>query len=65
MRRPEGAVRPAMKPTTGCVLFRLPADLPDHHDRSRLRIGKKHGERVDEFQPLDRIAANSDRRRLP
>ena len=49
----------------GGVLFGLTADFPDHHDRLGLGIGHEHGEHVDEFQALDRVAADPDRRRLP
>ncbi len=72
-------MRPAMKPTTGFfaaalgfilqkpgrVLLGLAADFPDHHDRLGLGIGHKHGEHIDEFQALDRVAADAHRRRLP
>ena len=49
----------------GGVLFGLAADFPDHHDRLGLGIGHKHGEHIDEFQALDRVAADPDRGRLP
>ena len=75
MRRPGGAVRPAMKPTIGflrpllasslmnCgrVLLGRAADLADHDDRLGLRVGEEHLEHVDELGALDRIAADADR----
>ena len=58
MRRPGGAVCPAMKPTTGfftcCLdvrrrgLFGVAADLADHDDGVRVRIVVEQLERVDE-----------------
>ena len=77
IRRPFGAVRPAMKPTIGfCgrvwliaqklrrVFFRAAADLADHDDRLRLIVGKEQLEHVDKFRSLHRIAADADRGRL-
>ena len=66
MRRPGGAVRPAMKPTIGFdaaplglvleelrgVLLGLAADLADHHDRLGRGIGEEHLEHVDELHAL-------------
>ena len=72
MRRPGGAVRPAMKPTMG---FRPPrglmavesggfssdesADLADHDDRLGGLVGQKHLQHLDELGALDRIAADA------
>ncbi len=74
MRLPGGAVRPAMKATTGLVMFSLiqwpafglvgAADLADHHDAVGLRIGFEERQQLDEVQPLDRIAADADARGL-
>ena len=64
MRRPGGAVRPAMKPTDrllaaalgfvleefGRVLLRCAADLADHDDRLGRLVGEKHLQHVDEIQ---------------
>ena len=48
----------------GRVLLRLPADLADDYDRPGLGVAHKHGEHIDEFQALDRVAADAHRRRL-
>src|SRR5580698_11119945 len=48
----------------GGLLLGGPADLADHEDRLRLRVALEHGEAVDEVDPLDRIAADADGRRL-
>src|SRR6202049_1457754 len=74
MRRPGGAVRPAMNPTIGFFRPRLasllrnsgastppprPADLADHDDRLGCRIAEKHLQHVDELGALDRVAADA------
>ena len=74
MRRPGGAVWPAMKPTTGflkCalihrrgVLFGAAADLADHDHRLGLRVGREQLQRVDEGGADERVAADADARRL-
>ena len=74
MRRPGGAVRPAMKPTIGLlrprrasldeiggVLLGRAADLADHDDGLGRRIAEEHLQHVDEFRALDRVAADADR----
>src|SRR6202035_5285636 len=68
MRRPGGAVRPAMKPTIGfllqkrrSVLFRRAADLADHDQRLGRLVGEKHFQHFDEVGALYRIAADADR----
>ncbi len=76
MRRPGGAVTPAMKPTMGfLVLFRLnelgrvflgrAADLADHDDRLGGGVRQEHFQHVDEFRALDRVAADADSGGLP
>ena len=70
MRRPGGAVWPAMKPTTGFFMFSLhergglllvgAADLADHHDGLRVRILLERVEAIDEVRAVDRIAADAD-----
>ena len=74
MRRPGGAVWPAMNPTTGFVKLLLDvgrrlflgraADLADHHDRFGRRIGREQSQRIDEGRPDHRVAADADARRL-
>ena len=74
MRRPGGAVCPAINPTTGFFtfalmyarrgLFGIAADLADHHDRVRVRIFVEQPDRVGERRADDRIAADADARRL-
>ncbi len=75
MRRPGGAVRPAMKPTMGLrrprlassieelggILLGAAADLADHDDGLGRRVGKQHLQHIDELGALDRIAADADR----
>ena len=76
MRRPGGAVRPAMNATTGfftCLLHERgggflvgAADLADHDDRHRSAASVANMlEQFDEIQPLDRIAADADAGGLP
>ena len=70
MRRPGGAVRPAMKPTTGflqfalihaaAVLLGVAADLADHQHGVGLRVGRELLQHVDEVGAVDRIAADAD-----
>ena len=76
MRRPGGAVRPAMKPAVGFhaallrlvleelrgVFFGRAADLADHDDRLGLGVGEEHFEHVDVLGALDRVAADADGR---
>ena len=74
MRRPGGAVCPAMKPTTGffmCFLTNVrgfllvrAADLAHHRHGLRVRIGLERREAVDEVRAVDRVAADADARRL-
>ena len=78
MRRPGGAVRPAMKPTTGfrrprfassarnCAASSsaLPPISPIMMIDRGLVVGEEHLEHVDELGALDRIAADADRGRL-
>ncbi len=76
IRRPFGAVRPAMNPAVG---FQRPflrssarnwaasssaaaADFADHDDRFRFRIGQEHLQHIDMFGALDRVAADPPRR---
>src|SRR5687768_4592968 len=47
------------------VLLGRAADLADHDDRLRLRVGEEQFEHVDEIGAVDRIAADADRGRLP
>ncbi len=75
MRRPGGAVRPAMKPAIGFLRPRLAssirncaacflgvaADLADHDDRLGRVVGEEQLEHVDEVGAVDRIAADADR----
>ena len=75
MRRPGGAVRPAMKPTIGLLAPALrlvgeelrgfflgaAADLADHDDRLGRVVGEEQLEHVDEVGAVDRIAADADR----
>src|ERR1043166_526284 len=77
MRRPGGAVRPAMNPTIGFLRPRsaqqnrrrapppAAADLADHHDRLGRLVGEEHLEDFDELGALDGIAADAGRGRLP
>ena len=70
MRRPGGAVRPAMKAAIGlrtsraqkaaARLLLLAADLADHHDRLGLGVLVEHVEDVDEVGADDRVAADAD-----
>ena len=71
IRRPGGAVLPAMNPTTGflrsrrlqkigAVLLRGAADLADHDDGLGLVIGEKHFEHLDKIGAVDRVAADPD-----
>ncbi len=78
MRRPGGAVRPAMKPTIGFLRplrassFRNcaasssaePPISPIMMIDFGLRIGEEHLQHVDELGALHRIAADADRRGL-
>ena len=75
MRRPGGAVAPAMKPTIGFftlaaleeigrVLLGAAADLADHDDAFGLGIAEEHLQAVDEVGAVDRIAADADAGRL-
>src|ERR1700741_283007 len=68
MRRPGGAVRPAMKPTIGFFspLGAAPrtgraADLADHDDRLCRVVGQEQLQHVDEIGAVDRIAADAHR----
>ena len=76
MRRPGGAVRPAMKPTTGFLVFDalrncraldlgVAADLADHDDALGLGIGQEHLQALDEVGAVHRIAADADAGRWP
>jgi len=75
MRRPGGAVCPAINPTTGffmCVrnklrgsLFCVAADFSDHDHGLSLRVAVEQIERVDKVRGQLSISANADRRRLP
>jgi hypothetical protein len=47
------------------ALLVVAADLADHHDEVGLRIGLEPLERVDEADPVDRVATHTDARRLP
>ena len=71
MRRPGGAVMPAMNPTTGLSVpdalmnsaassSARAADLADHDDGLGLVVGQKHLQAVEEAGPVDRIAADPD-----
>ena len=71
MRRPGGAVAPAMKPDgrllhlvarqeLGGVDFALAADLADHDDLLRSPVGQEHLQHLDEVGALHRIAADAD-----
>ena len=74
MRRPGGAVCPAMNATTG--FWKLPAiqqaasssadaaDLADQDDRLGPRVVLERREAVDEVRPVDGIAADPDHGRL-
>jgi hypothetical protein len=74
MRRPGGAVCPAMNATIGLVTcarakagrFFLggPADLADHDDGLRVRVVLEEPEHVDEVRADDRISADPDARGL-
>ena len=74
MRRPGGAVCPAMNPTTG---FRKllamnaaasssaeAANLANHHDRLSSRIVSEQAKRIDEARPNQRVTADADAGRL-
>ncbi len=71
MRRPGGAVTPAMKPTIGfltllCLMqvgglfLGAAADFADHDDRLGLRIGQEQFQDIDEIGAVDRVAADAD-----
>jgi hypothetical protein len=70
MRRPGGAVAPAMKPATGFVPWALihsaasssaaAADLADHDDPVRLRVVHEHLDDVQVRGAVDRVAADAD-----
>ena len=74
IRRPGGAVRPAMKAAIGLrdlaraegrrTLLLLATDLADHHDRLGLRVLVEEVDDVDEAGPDDRVAADPDAGRL-
>ena len=74
MRRPGGAVWPAMKPTTGFLKLRLDpgggfffgaaADLADHDDGVGVGIVAEQLQRVDVRRADQRIAADADAGRL-
>ena len=68
-------MRPAMKPTTGFLVFDVldelgrlflggAADLADHDDALGLRVGQEQLQAVDEVGAVDRIAADADAGRL-
>ena len=75
MRRPGGAVCPAMKPTTGFFIlalyvlgrgfFGIAANFANHHYGFGLRIAIEQLQRVQEVGADDGIAADPDRGRLP
>ena len=76
MRRPGGAVLPAMKPTTGFLRqscfqelraahLAVAADFADHDDALRFVVGQKHLQAIDEAGAVDRIAADADAGGLP
>ncbi len=70
MRRPGGAVAPAMKAATGFLqfvldplrsfLFRGAADLADQNHGIRLRIVVEKFHRIEMRHPVDRIASDAD-----
>src|ERR1700733_10319896 len=75
MRRPGGAVAPAMKPTigfftllrfkkSGASSFGRAADFADHDDRLGGGIAQEHLQAIDEIGTVDRIAADADAGRL-
>ena len=75
MRRPGGAVRPAMKPTIGLAQPEAcqnaaasssaePPISPIMITPSVCGIGDEHLQRIDELGALDRIAADADAGRL-
>ncbi len=74
MRRPGGAVCPAIKPTTGLLhvclhvsrrgFFRAAADLADHDDGVRIRILIEEPNGIREAGADDRVAADPDTGRL-
>ena len=69
MRLPGGAVRPAMKPTTGfdmCSFTKAAplflfgaANLADHDHGVGLRVGLEAGKAVDEVGAVDWVAADA------
>ena len=70
MRRPGGAVCPAINPTTGFFtlaadvgrrrLFRVAADFADHHDGVRIGIRIEKLDGIEKRGADDRIAADAD-----
>ena len=70
MRRPGGAVAPAMKATTGFFTWSLDvgggfllggtADFADHDDCVRIRVFVEHADRFDLARADDRVAADAD-----
>ena len=48
----------------GSLLLLGAADLADQHDRLRLRIGEEQREAIDEAHAVNRVAADTDGRRL-
>ena len=74
MRLPGGAVVPAMKRRDRLLhllldelrraLLGAAADLADHDDAVRVRVGLEELEHVDEVHAADRVAADADARRL-
>ena len=74
MVRPLGAVTPAMKPTTGLVLFariqragldlEVTANLADHHNALGLVVRHKELDRLEGGGADDRVTADADGRGL-
>ena len=70
MRRPGGAVMPAIKLIDRLLdvlldelrrfLFRIAADFADHDDRLGLRVFLEQRQHIDKARPIDRIAADAD-----
>ncbi len=75
MRRPGGAVCPAIKPTTGFFTFLLDelggdffgvaSDFADHHDGMGVGICVEQLDGIEESGTDDRVAANADAGGLP
>ena len=70
MRRPGGAVAPAMNPATGFLqfcfdplggfFFRAAADFADHDDAVRFRVVVEQFDDVEVRRAVDRVAADAD-----